>query len=88
LRQLQDTYSEELDLDSSDTSSQGSIEPGKPEETDFEEGRGEKYKMREENLEPSRNKAGQNRDLQAGMESRMMRAHSQQRRGTHAHFRG
>ena len=32
-----------MDLDGSDTSSQGSIEPGKPEKTDFEEGRGEKY---------------------------------------------
>jgi hypothetical protein len=40
LRQLQDAYSEELDLDGSDTSSQGSIEPGEPEENDYEEGRG------------------------------------------------
>ena len=46
LRQLQDAYGEELDLDGSDTSSQGSIEPGKPEETDFEEGRGEKYEYK------------------------------------------
>jgi hypothetical protein len=42
LRQLQDAYSEELDLDGSDTSSQGSIElePGEPEENDLEEGSG------------------------------------------------
>lgn len=43
LRQLQDAYSEELDLDGSDTSSQGRIELSKPEETDFEEGRGERF---------------------------------------------
>jgi hypothetical protein len=43
LRQLQDAYSEELDLNGSDTSSQGSIKPGIPEETNFEEGKGEKY---------------------------------------------
>jgi hypothetical protein len=41
LRQLQDAYSEELDLDGSDTSSKGSIElePEEPEENDLEEGR-------------------------------------------------
>src|SRR5689334_10040798 len=44
LRLLQDAYSEELDLNGSDTSSQGSIELGESEEVDFEEGRGEKYK--------------------------------------------
>jgi hypothetical protein len=43
LRQLQDAYSEELDLDGSDTSSQGSIEPGESEENDLQEGRGGKY---------------------------------------------
>jgi hypothetical protein len=40
---LQDAYSEELDLNGSDTSSQGSIELGEPEENDYEEGRGEVY---------------------------------------------
>jgi len=43
LRQLQDAYSEELDLNGSDTSSQGSIELGELEENDYEEGRGERY---------------------------------------------
>jgi hypothetical protein len=45
LRQLQDAYSEELDLGGLDTSSQGSIElePGKPEENGLEEGRGEMF---------------------------------------------
>jgi hypothetical protein len=43
LRQLQDAYSEELDLNGSDTSSQGSIELGEPGENDYEEGRGEVY---------------------------------------------
>jgi hypothetical protein len=45
LRQLQDAYSEELDLDGSDTSSQGSIElePRGPEEHDLEEGKGETF---------------------------------------------
>lgn len=46
LRQLQDAYSEELDLDGSDTSSQGSIEPGEAEENDVEEGRGSKYEYK------------------------------------------
>jgi len=48
LRQLQDAYSEELDLDGSDTSSQSSIElePGEPEENDLEEGRGEMFEYR------------------------------------------
>jgi hypothetical protein len=36
-------YSEELDLDGSDTSSQRSTEAGEPEEIDLEEGRGGKY---------------------------------------------
>jgi len=42
LRQLQDAYSEALNLDSSDTSSQGSIElePGEPVENDLDDGRG------------------------------------------------
>jgi hypothetical protein len=44
LRQLQDAYSEELDLSSLDSSSQGSIEHGEREETDFEEGREKGYK--------------------------------------------
>lgn len=43
LRQLQDVYSEELDLDGSDTSSQRSTEAAGPEEINFEAGRGEKY---------------------------------------------
>jgi hypothetical protein len=45
LQQLQDAYSKELDLDGSDTSSQGSIEleRGEPEENDLEEGRGEMF---------------------------------------------
>ncbi|KAH8598468.1 hypothetical protein B0O99DRAFT_43184 [Bisporella sp. PMI_857] len=38
LRQLQDAYSEELDIDGSETSSQGSIKPDNLEDTDFEEG--------------------------------------------------
>jgi hypothetical protein len=37
-------YSEELDLNGLDTSSQGSIELGELEENDYEEGRGEIYK--------------------------------------------
>lgn len=44
LRQLQDAYSEELDLNGSDSSSQGSIELGEREENDFEEGREKGYK--------------------------------------------
>ncbi|PQE16465.1 dienelactone hydrolase family protein [Rutstroemia sp. NJR-2017a WRK4] len=40
LRQLQDAYSEELNLNGSDTSSQESIEPGEPEENNYEEGGG------------------------------------------------
>ncbi|KAG9236374.1 hypothetical protein BJ875DRAFT_233074 [Amylocarpus encephaloides] len=43
LRQLQDVYSEELDLDDLDTISQGSTETGEPKEIDFEEGRREQY---------------------------------------------
>ncbi|KAG9245161.1 hypothetical protein BJ878DRAFT_479496 [Calycina marina] len=43
LRQLQDAYSEELDLDSSDTSSQGSIELSTSEEDKLEEGNGERF---------------------------------------------
>jgi hypothetical protein len=43
LRQLQDAYSEELDINGSDTSSQGSIELGELEESDYEEGKGEVY---------------------------------------------
>ena len=48
LRQLQDAYSEALDLDGSDTSSQGSIElePGEPEENDLDEGRGGMFEYR------------------------------------------
>jgi len=46
LRQLQDAYSEDLDLNSSDTSSQGSIELGEPEENDYEEERGEVYEYK------------------------------------------
>ena len=46
LRQLQDAYSEELDLNGSDTSSQGSIELGEPEENDYEEGRREVYEYK------------------------------------------
>jgi hypothetical protein len=61
LRQLQDVYSEELDLDGSDTSSQGSTEAGEPEEIDFEEGRGEKYgdKRREPRAKSQQSGAGQ-----------------------------
>jgi hypothetical protein len=40
---VQDAYSEELNLNGSDTSSQGSIELREPEENDYEEGRGEVY---------------------------------------------
>lgn len=43
LRQLQDAYSEELDVDSSDTSSQGSIELNISEEDNLEEGNGERF---------------------------------------------
>jgi hypothetical protein len=43
LRQLQDAYSEELDLDSSDTSSQGSIELSTSEEDHIEEGKEEVF---------------------------------------------
>ena len=43
LRLLQDAYSEELDLDGSDTISQGSIELGESEEAYSEEGRGGKH---------------------------------------------
>ncbi|KAH9205433.1 hypothetical protein DL95DRAFT_470587 [Leptodontidium sp. 2 PMI_412] len=43
LRQLQDAYSKELDIDGSETSSQGSIEPDNPEDTNFEEGGLEKH---------------------------------------------
>ncbi|KAF4627551.1 hypothetical protein G7Y89_g10607 [Cudoniella acicularis] len=46
LRQLQDAYSEELDLDGSDTSSEGCIEPREPEENDLEEGGGGKYEYK------------------------------------------
>lgn len=37
LRQLQDAYSEDINIDGSDTSSKGSIEAGRPEENDHEE---------------------------------------------------
>jgi hypothetical protein len=40
LRQLQDVNSKEMDLDGSDTGSQGSTEPGEPEESEIEERRG------------------------------------------------
>ena len=66
LRQLQDAYNEKLDLNSLDTSSEEYIEPGEPEENNLELGvRGGKggINIRAENLEPSRNKVGQNRDL-------------------------
>jgi hypothetical protein len=43
LRQLQDAYSEELDLNCSDTSSQGSIEPGGAEAHEYEERREKSY---------------------------------------------
>ncbi|KAH8650281.1 hypothetical protein BGZ60DRAFT_194917 [Tricladium varicosporioides] len=46
LRQLQDAYSEELDLDGSDTSSEGCIEPGEPEENDLEGGGVGKYEYK------------------------------------------
>jgi hypothetical protein len=39
LRQLRDDYSEELSLDGSDTSSQGSIKQGELEENNVEEGK-------------------------------------------------
>jgi hypothetical protein len=38
LRQLQDAYSEELDIDGSDTSSEGCIEPRNPKGNDLQEG--------------------------------------------------
>ncbi|KAG4430484.1 hypothetical protein IFR05_014027 [Cadophora sp. M221] len=43
LRQLQDAYSEDLDIDGLETSSQGSIEPDSLGDTDFEEGGVEKH---------------------------------------------
>jgi hypothetical protein len=48
LRQLQDAYSEALNLDGSDTSSQGSIdlEPEEPEENDLNDGRGAMFGYR------------------------------------------
>lgn len=48
LRQLQDACSEELDIDSSETSSQGSIEPDNPEDTDFGKGGWKSMAIREE----------------------------------------
>jgi hypothetical protein len=39
-------YSEELDLDGSDMSSEGRIEPGEPEENDLEGGRVGKYEYK------------------------------------------
>jgi hypothetical protein len=50
-------HSEELDIDGSETSSQGSIEPYNLEYTDFREGGIKSMTVREE---PSRSKAGQN----------------------------
>ncbi|ESZ90637.1 hypothetical protein SBOR_8971 [Sclerotinia borealis F-4128] len=55
LRQLQDVYSEELDLDGSDTSS---IEPGESEDTDFEEGRGEMYEDKRRELRAKSQQSG------------------------------
>lgn len=43
VRQLQDAYSEKLDIDGSETSSQGSSEPNNPKDIDFEEGGMEKH---------------------------------------------
>ncbi len=63
LWQLQDAYSEEFDIDGSETSSQGSIEPDNPEDIDLRKLGWKSMTIREENLEPSRNKVGQNRDL-------------------------
>jgi len=48
LQQLQDAYNEELDLNGSDTSSQGSMEPREPEENDYDEGRGRVYEYKGE----------------------------------------
>jgi hypothetical protein len=64
LRQLQDAYSEELDLDGSDMSSPGSIElePGEPKENDLEEGRGRIFECRRR--EPG------TRSQQSGVEQR------------------
>ena len=61
LRQLQDAYSEELDLDGSDTSSEGCTEPGEPEENDLEEGGGKEYeyKRREPRTKPEQSGAEQ-----------------------------
>ncbi|PVH68593.1 hypothetical protein DL98DRAFT_522666 [Cadophora sp. DSE1049] len=61
LRQLQDAYSEELDLEGSDTSSQESIEPSKSEKTDFEEGGEKEYedKRREHKVKSQQSGAGQ-----------------------------
>jgi hypothetical protein len=87
LRQWQDVYSEELDLDGLDTSSQGSTKPGDRRKTILKKGEG-KYDIREANLEPSHNTAGQNRDPQAGIQSKMMRStKSTKKRGTRAIWR-
>jgi hypothetical protein len=62
LRQLQDAYSEELDLDGSDTSSQESIEfeAGEPEENYLEEGRGtSEYRRRKSGTRSQQNGAEQ-----------------------------
>jgi hypothetical protein len=43
---MQDAYSEKLDLDVSDTSSQESIEGGEPEVHDYEEGTGKAHESK------------------------------------------
>ena len=68
LRQLQDAYSEELDFDGSDTSSQGSIEPGIVEETDFAEGRGGYEDMRRESRAKSQQSGVEQRSANGNRE--------------------
>ncbi len=60
LRQLQDAYSEDLNLDGSDTSSEGCIEPREPEEIDLEEGGGMYlYERREPRTKSEQSRAEQ-----------------------------
>ena len=52
----------------------GASSSGNQKKTIMRKGVGKCMNTREEKLEPSRNKVGQNRDLQAGIQSRVMKS--------------